>query len=178
MQLTQPQPDSRSRATIHAGAGLLFVGLVSGVIGGGVWAWLRPPIVAVVSDGAFVIDQVETAKNAQFAGLGWLAIVLLVVGLIVGVAGGGRRGGGQFTWFAWQLVVAALAGAVVSAIGGIVTDWLIAMPEHAERFEDGQRISVFPPVTSSVVLCLAPLVTGIVAWWHLVLQSLDTPEIV
>lgn len=177
MQLTQ-QLVSRPRATIHAGAGLLFVGLVSGVVGGAAWAWLRPPIVAVVSDGTFVIDEAETAQNAQFAGLGWLAVVLLIVGLIVGVAGRSRRGGGQLTWFVWQLVVSTLAGFVVWTVGGIATDWLSAMPEHAEGFQDGQHISVFPNVAPSVVLCLAPFVTGIAAWSRLVLHSVDTPEIV
>lgn len=177
MQLTQPL-GSRPRATIHAGAGLLFVGLVSGVVGGAAWAWLRPPIVAVVSDGAFVIDTAATAQNAQFAGLGWLAVVLLVVGLIVGLAGRSHRGGGQLAWFIWQLVVSALAGFVVWTVGGVVTDWLISMPEHAEGFQDGQRINVVPRVAPSVVLCLAPFVTGIAAWWRLVLDSVDTPEIV
>lgn len=177
MQLAQ-QLDSRPRATIHAGVGLLFAGLVSGVIGGAAWAWLRPPIVTVVSDGSFMIDETETIQNAQFAGLGWLAVVLLVVGLVVGAGGRARRGGGQLAWFVWQLIVAALAGYVVLAVGGMVSGWFTALPEHADGFQDGQRLSVFPIVAPGVALCLAPFATGLVAWSRMVIRAVDTPEIV
>lgn len=156
-----------TRPSLSAGAGLLALGCVLGIVGGGAWATLRPAYVGEVEGDGLRVDQAASPVNVEFAGFGTFALISALIGLALAVAalGAARRGkvGGGAGWLLWAGAVSAVAALSVYVFGDWFVGLLHPVPE-ADALSDGASVSMVPPVNPGAAWAVGPFSAVFVYW--------------
>lgn len=166
----QPLPPHRIRfpRALGAGAGLLAAGLCLALVGGTVWALLRPTYTVQLRDGVAVVDQAASSANVEFAAVGWLAVITGVLGVVLaGLALRQERKGetaGGVWELLWLILVAAATSFTVYACGEVVVGTLHPVADHAAG-ADSEPFTVAPRVTPGVTLLVGPFVAAVLYWF-------------
>lgn len=150
-----------------AGAGLLAVGLILGLIGGVAWGFVRPTYTVSFQDGAAVVDPAASAPSADFAAIGWLAIITAALGVILAAVAllQTRKGevAGGFSELVWLILVAGATSLTTFAVGEMTVRALYPVPSHSET-PTTEPFALAPSVEPHVALLVAPLVAAAMFW--------------
>lgn len=163
-----PPHQPRFPRELGAGAGLLAAGLCLALLGGAVWALLRPTYTVQLRDGVAVVDQTASGANVEFAAVGWLAVITGVLGAVLaGLAlRQDRRGetAGDIWALLWLILVAAATSFTVYAFGEVVVGALHPVADHAAA-ADSEPFAVAPRVSPGATLLVGPFVAGALYWF-------------
>lgn len=157
----------KRRSALGAGAGLLALGCVLGILGGAVWALVRPAYVGQVEGSGVQVDQVLSPANVEFAGYGSFALLAALAGVIVAaVAVRATRTGktaGGVAWLLWAGVISAIAAFALYVFG----NWFVAIAHplpDPEALSNGDRVTLIPPVRPGAAWAAGPFATVLVCW--------------
>ena len=155
------------RSALSAGAGLLALGCVLGILGGGVWALVRPAYVGEFEDGGVRVDQAHSPVNAEFAGFGSFALLTTLAGVVVAAAAlvAAKRGKvrGSVAWLLWAGIVSAVAAVALFVFG----DWFVGLAHpipSPEELTDGDTLTMVPPVRPGAAWAAGPFAAVLVYW--------------
>ena len=157
----------KRRSALGAGAGLLALGCVLGILGGAVWALVRPAYVGQVEDSAVQVDQALSPANVEFAGYGSFALLTaLAGGIVAAVAVRATREGktaGGVAWLLWAGVVSAVAAFALYVFG----NWFVALAHplpDPEALSNGDSVTLVPPVRPGAAWAAGPFAAVLVCW--------------
>lgn len=157
----------KRRSALGAGAGLLALGCVLGILGGAVWALVRPAYVGQVAGSGVQVDQALSPANVEFAGYGSFALLTVLTGVVVAAAAvratrSGKTAGG-IAWLLWAGVVSAIAAFALYVFG----DWFVScahpLPEP-EALSNGDSVTLIPPVRPGAAWAAGPFAAVLVCW--------------
>ena len=155
------------RTALGAGAGLLALGCVLGILGGGVWAVLRPAYVGEVEGDGVRVDQALSPVNVEFAGYGAFALLTTLAGVLVAAvaAGAARRGkvAGGVGWLLWAGAVSAVAAVALYVFGDWFVGVLHPVPDP-ETLADGDPLTMVPPVRPGAAWAAGPFAAVLLYW--------------
>lgn len=155
------------RSALSAGAGLLALGCVLGILGGGAWALVRPAYIGVVEGGGLRVDQAESPANAEFAGFGSFALLTTLAGVAVAAVAlfAAQRGKvrGSVSWLIWAGIVSAVAAVALYIFGGWFVGLMHPLPSP-EALSDGDTLTMVPPVRPGVAWAAGPFAAVLVYW--------------
>ncbi|OFT57085.1 hypothetical protein HMPREF3151_08970 [Corynebacterium sp. HMSC05H05] len=138
-----------------------------GILGGGVWALVRPAYIGVVEGGGLRVDQAESPVNAEFAGFGSFALLTVLAGVVVAVVAliSANRGRvrGSVAWLLWAGTVSAVAAVALYIFGGWFVGVVHPLPSPDE-LADGDTLTMVPPVRPGAAWAAGPFAAVLVYW--------------
>ena len=155
------------KSALSARAGLLALGCGLGILGGGVWALVRPAYVGVVEGGGLRVDQAQSPVNAEFAGFGSFALLTTLAGVVVaaGALIDAKRGKvrGSVAWLLWAGVVSAIAAVALYIFGGWFVGLVHPLPSP-DALSGGDTLTMVPPVRPGAAWAAGPFAAVLVYW--------------
>ncbi|QPK82650.1 hypothetical protein G7Y29_07095 [Corynebacterium qintianiae] len=162
-------------STPGAWAQLLVIALVAGSVAGALWGLTRPGYVGELAEGSYLVDQIASPANVEFASFGGFALLSAALGMLIAAAAH-LRGLTGLPTLLWVSACAGAAAFAVVTFGGWSADLLHASP-HAPAlnspFAGGAAFTFVPPLRPGVGWLAGPFVAALTFYLLTVIAELQ-----
>ncbi|WP_018580572.1 hypothetical protein [Corynebacterium pilosum] len=142
----------------------MCVGIISGIVLGVAWAFLRPGYTGEVVDGIFTADPSNAVDNVEFTSFMWFVVFSAAIGSLVAsvayAAAGHVRGLKTMLWLG---IVAAAGSFTLLVVGQWVTYALHPLPDEGAG-ETLEAVTLVPPIDPLHGWVAAPLMAVLTYW--------------
>ncbi|WP_165164121.1 hypothetical protein [Corynebacterium qintianiae] len=158
-------------STPGAWAQLLVIALVAGSLAGGLWGLIRPGYVGELAEGSYLVDQIASPANVEFASFGGFALLSAAIGMLIAAAAH-LRGLTGLPTLLWVTACAGAAAFAVVTFGGWTADLLHASP-HDPPLAGGAAFTFVPPLRPGVGWLAGPFVAALTFYLLTVIAELQ-----